>query len=70
MPEQFIPAVLAKVKPEYVARTYGIASWTDAEDFMTKLAEKTGRLLKKGEVSKTLCFFLLSSPFSSPFPLS
>lgn len=49
VPEQFIPAVLQKVKPEYVARTYGIKQWVDAEDFLTKLAEKTGRLLKKGE---------------------
>jgi len=49
VPEQFVPAVLEKVKPEYIARTYGISKWTDPEDFMTKLAEKTGRLLKKGE---------------------
>jgi len=51
VPEQFIPAVLAKVKPEYIARTYGISQWADAEDFMAKLAEKSGRLLKKGEVN-------------------
>eukprot|EP00026_Physarum_polycephalum_P004184 Phypoly_transcript_04201.p1 GENE.Phypoly_transcript_04201~~Phypoly_transcript_04201.p1 ORF type:complete len:741 (-),score=241.72 Phypoly_transcript_04201:18-1958(-) len=53
VPEQFIPAVLAKVKPEYVARTYGISQWNDPEDFMAKLAEKTGRLLKKGEPDTT-----------------
>jgi hypothetical protein len=70
LPEAFIPAVLAKVKPEYVARTYGIMQWTDAEDFLTKLAEKTGRLLKKGEVCCLTPSPLSLSPLSLSFPLS
>jgi len=48
-PEQYIDAVLSKIQREYVVRTYGIPEWSDSEDFLTKLALKTGKLLKKGE---------------------
>lgn len=48
-PEFYIPAVLEKVKREYIVRTYGITDWTDSEDFLTKLAKKTGKLLRGGE---------------------
>uniref|UniRef100_A0A1B6LD70 Nucleolar GTP-binding protein 2 n=1 Tax=Graphocephala atropunctata TaxID=36148 RepID=A0A1B6LD70_9HEMI len=48
-PEQYIDAVLAKVQRQYIVRTYGIPDWTDSEDFLTKLAMKTGKLLKRAE---------------------
>lgn len=48
-PEEHIPAVLERVKREYLQRTYGIASWTDAEDFLTQVAQASGKLLKGGE---------------------
>uniref|UniRef100_A0A1B6IAU4 Nucleolar GTP-binding protein 2 n=1 Tax=Homalodisca liturata TaxID=320908 RepID=A0A1B6IAU4_9HEMI len=48
-PEQYIDAVLDKVQRKYIARSYGIPDWTDGEDFLTKLAIKTGKLLKGGE---------------------
>lgn len=48
-PEQYIDAVLAKVLKKYISKTYGIEDWTDGEDFLTKLAVKTGKLLKGGE---------------------
>ncbi|CAA9999969.1 unnamed protein product [Nesidiocoris tenuis] len=48
-PEQYIPALLQKVKKEYVVRTYNIADWEDEEDFLRQLGLKTGKLLKKGE---------------------
>merc|ERR1711981_899567 len=49
-PSEYIPAVLKKVKPEYMARTYKIAKgWKDPNDFLEKVAQKYGKLLKGGE---------------------
>lgn len=48
-PDQYIDAVLAKVQKQYIVRTYGIEDWTDGEDFLSKLAMKTGKLLKGGD---------------------
>lgn len=46
---EYIPALLDRVDPKYVARTYGIPSWSGPEDFLEKFARKAGKLLKKGE---------------------
>ncbi|XP_010128082.1 PREDICTED: nucleolar GTP-binding protein 2, partial [Chlamydotis macqueenii] len=48
-PEDHISAVLERAKPEYIRKTYKIDSWTDTEDFLEKLASRTGKLLKGGE---------------------
>jgi len=48
-PDDYIPFLLDRVQPEYVRRTYGIDQWMDGEDFLSQLAYKRGRLLKKGE---------------------
>ncbi|KAG0148210.1 hypothetical protein CROQUDRAFT_41630 [Cronartium quercuum f. sp. fusiforme G11] len=48
-PTDHIPALLSRIRPEYMQRTYGVADWTDTEDFLTKLARKSGKLLKGGE---------------------
>lgn len=58
-PSEHIPALLERVKPVYIARTYGIplpASYTpdggcpwEAEELLEKLARMKGRLLKGGE---------------------
>jgi len=49
-PDDYIPAVLAKVKKEYMMRTYKLPSgWNDHNEFMEKLAQKSGKLLKGGE---------------------
>ncbi|EAW25232.1 putative GTPase NOG2 [Aspergillus fischeri NRRL 181] len=48
-PEQYIPAVLAKVQPKHLERTYGIKSTGDPIDFLSILARKGGRLLRGGE---------------------
>ncbi|XP_015606557.1 nucleolar GTP-binding protein 2 [Cephus cinctus] len=48
-PEDYIPAVLERVKPEYMRKTYKIDAWSDHIDFLEKLARRTGKLLKKGE---------------------
>ncbi|CAN0493674.1 unnamed protein product, partial [Scytosiphon promiscuus] len=39
-PTDFVPAILSRVKEEYVRRLYGVATWEDATDFMTKLATR------------------------------
>ncbi|PPQ86956.1 hypothetical protein CVT25_009778 [Psilocybe cyanescens] len=56
-PSEHIPALMARVKPIYLSRTYDIPlpnkddpteCWKP-EDFLDKLARKKGRLLKHGE---------------------
>ncbi|XP_043234330.1 nucleolar GTP-binding protein 2-like [Amphibalanus amphitrite] len=47
-PEDYVPAVLERVRPEYMRRTYGVGSWTDCEDFLERIAKRTGKLLKGG----------------------
>lgn len=48
-PEDTIPAILERVRPEYMKRTYGLQGWTDSTDFLEQIAKKTGKLIKKGE---------------------
>ncbi|KAK4116864.1 NGP1NT-domain-containing protein [Canariomyces notabilis] len=48
-PEQYIPAVLAKVKTHHMERTYELKGWKDHMEFLELLARKAGRLLKGGE---------------------
>uniref|UniRef100_A0A7E4VBH1 Nucleolar GTP-binding protein 2 n=1 Tax=Panagrellus redivivus TaxID=6233 RepID=A0A7E4VBH1_PANRE len=48
-PENHVQAVLDLCKKEHLEKTYNVSGWTDAEDFMTKLANSAGRLLKGGE---------------------
>uniref|UniRef100_G3PKJ0 Nucleolar GTP-binding protein 2 n=1 Tax=Gasterosteus aculeatus aculeatus TaxID=481459 RepID=G3PKJ0_GASAC len=48
-PEEHIEAVLERAKPEYIQKTYRIPSWNSAENFLEKLAFRTGKLLKGGE---------------------
>jgi len=48
-PEDFIPAVLERVKREYICRMYKLTSWTDPNDFIDQVSRRTGKLLKGGE---------------------
>ncbi|KAJ5287769.1 nucleolar GTPase [Penicillium angulare] len=48
-PEQYIPAVMQRVQPRHLERTYGIKDPVDAIDFLSRLARKGGRLLRGGE---------------------
>ncbi|XP_010975811.1 nucleolar GTP-binding protein 2 isoform X2 [Camelus dromedarius] len=48
-PEDHVGAVLERAKTEYISKTYKIDSWENAEDFLEKLAFRTGKLLKGGE---------------------
>ena len=45
-PSDYIEAVLSRVKKEYLAKTYKLSDWSDATDFLEKLAAKSGKLLK------------------------
>ncbi|PGH10264.1 nuclear GTP-binding protein [Blastomyces parvus] len=48
-PEQYIPAVLKRVQPRHIERTYEIKNYKDSIDFLSILARKGGRLLRGGE---------------------
>lgn len=48
-PEEHIGAVLQRAKPEYIQKTYRIPSWSSPEDFLEKMAFRTGKLMKGGE---------------------
>lgn len=47
--DDYIEELLKRVKPEYITKTYGIATWKDSEDFLSQYAVKSGKLLKKAE---------------------
>jgi len=48
-PEQYITAVLKKIKPQHIERTYDVNGFSNATEFLELLARKGGRLLKGGE---------------------
>lgn len=66
-PTLYVPALLERVKKvipelcfqfthpmqEHIQKTYGIMEWKDATDFLESYAQKTGKLLKKGEPDVT-----------------
>eukprot|EP00761_Pharyngomonas_kirbyi_P003703 gb/GECH01003707.1/.p1 GENE.gb/GECH01003707.1/~~gb/GECH01003707.1/.p1 ORF type:complete len:683 (+),score=208.91 gb/GECH01003707.1/:1-2049(+) len=45
---QHIPAVMNRVKREYLEKTYGVTSWKTPNSFLGILAKKSGKLLKGG----------------------
>lgn len=49
MAAEYIPALLRRVEKKYIVRTYGITEWERPDDFLEKLARKSGKLLKRGE---------------------
>ena len=48
-PESYIQAILDRVQKKHIVDIFGVQSWTDSEDFVAQVAERTGKLLKKGE---------------------
>ncbi|KAF2069361.1 hypothetical protein CYY_009323 [Polysphondylium violaceum] len=54
-PTEYIPEVLRRIKKDYIVKTYNISEWTDHEDFLTQMAEKTGKLLKKRQPNMKAC---------------
>mmetsp|Transcript_18666 Transcript_18666/g.33751 ORF Transcript_18666/g.33751 Transcript_18666/m.33751 type:complete len:481 (+) Transcript_18666:2243-3685(+) len=65
----YIEALMARVKPEHMANMYEIEKWADAEDFMTQLGQKQGRLLKGGEADlNTIAKILLHDWLNGKIP--
>lgn len=48
-PAHYISTILERAKKENLQKIYQIEDWEDEEDFLKKLAEKSGKLLKGGE---------------------
>ena len=48
-PEQYISALLARVKRHHMEKTYDLKGWNDATELLELLARKSGRLLRGGE---------------------
>ncbi|KAI8604806.1 NUC091 domain-containing protein [Dissophora ornata] len=48
-PDDYIPELLNRVRPEYIQRTYELDHWEDSVDFLTQIAKRTGKLIKGGE---------------------
>lgn len=48
-PEDYIPVLMERVKKEYLAKTYKVDGWETPQEFLEKLATRSGKLLKKGE---------------------
>lgn len=48
-PEDHIVAVLDRVKRQYIENTYNVSGWETHEEFLEKIALKSGRLLKGGQ---------------------
>lgn len=56
-PEDYIHALLDRVKKEYIQKTYGITEWESPEDFLEQVAKKSGRLLKVGSTIQSIGIF-------------
>ncbi|KAI9171887.1 Nucleolar GTP-binding protein [Paramyrothecium foliicola] len=48
-PEQYIPALLSRVKRHHMEKTYDLKGWENSTEFLELLARKGGRLLRGGE---------------------
>jgi nuclear GTP-binding protein len=48
-PEQYIDELLQRVKKEHIIKTYAIDDYSTTDDFLEKLARKSGKLLKGAE---------------------
>lgn len=45
-PQDYIAAVLERVKRDYLEKTYRVSGWVNAEEFLEMCARKSGKLLK------------------------
>lgn len=48
-PEQYIDALLSRVKQHHMEKTYDVRGWKNAHELLELLARKGGRLLRGGE---------------------
>ena len=45
-PQDYIGAMLERVKEDYIRKAYNVLSWEDAENFLEQVARRLGKLLK------------------------
>lgn len=45
-PQDYIGAMLERVKEDYIKKAYNIHEWASPEDFLEQVARRLGRLLK------------------------
>ena len=45
-PQDYIGAMLERVKEDYIKKAYNVHEWTSPEDFLEQVARRLGRLLK------------------------
>lgn len=62
-PQQYIQYVLKRVRPHYIATAYGIKSYKTVYDFLTQLAQLTGKLRRGGEPDITLVAKMVLNDF-------
>jgi nuclear GTP-binding protein len=60
-PDSYIQPILDRVQKKHLTDMFGVHTWTNAEDFIVQVAERTGKLLKGGEpdinnVAKSIIF--------------
>ncbi|KAI5479824.1 hypothetical protein MNV49_002636 [Pseudohyphozyma bogoriensis] len=68
-PADHIDYLLQRVRPEYLVRTYGVSEWKDAEDFLSKLATKMGKLHRGGEAdTRTVATVVLNDWIRGKIP--
>ncbi|KAL8283303.1 hypothetical protein RQP46_005713 [Phenoliferia psychrophenolica] len=68
-PSDHIAYLLERVRPEYLARTYGVSDWKDSEDFLAKLAAKMGKLHRGGEADhRTVATIVLNDWIRGKIP--
>ncbi|KAF2867870.1 NUC091 domain-containing protein [Massariosphaeria phaeospora] len=54
-PAQYVDAILARVQPKHLQRTYDVKGYENATEFLELLCRKAGRLLKGGEADLDGC---------------
>ena len=76
-PEQYITALLSRVKRHHMEKTYDLKGWQNSTEFLELLARKGGRLLRGGEadldgVAKMVLndFMRGKIPWFTPAPVS
>lgn len=76
-PEQYISALLSRVKQHHMEKTYDVKGWQNATELLELLARKAGRLLRGGEpdldgVAKMMLndFMRGKIPWYTPVPRS
>ena len=48
-PAQYVNAALGMCERRHIERTYGVTGWKGSEEFLERMAEKSGKLMKGGE---------------------